>query len=298
MNENALADRQAALANEPGGDAMDHNVLMEQEEVRPDDMWLSPLECSWAQELKETIEMEESGIEPLTDFEYAEHAIVAQGNLEEALRRIQGMQTFREVYRPKDTVQEGVYYMQAQIRLLPGVYMHTDISAETGTCMCVWNFAKFDPTRLLATEENWKTHILGEYFWRHMQQPTFRSVRQGSYQLIESRGVGWHNFDSTAEQRWNQELMNHMPMKVKQVLVYNSNTVMNLVWSLAKPFMMEEHRNSMKLGCTIDCENPEATLMDVFCQPSVEAAEARVVENANRYLAIRYQNQSRFRLPQ
>lgn len=294
--EQGEAERQAALADELGGDVLDDNMLLAEEEQPPDDMFLSSQERMWACQLREVVQREGNGIDPLTDFEYVEHAIVAQGNVEEAVERIRGLQTFREVYHPQETVDSGVYYFQESLRLQPGLLIHMDIVKETGTGIIAWNYAMYDPSRLLSTEQNWKAGILGQYYVWKMLQPTFRSIRGGSYQLIEGGDVGWHNFNMVSEQRWGEELANHCPHKVKQILVYHCGVIMNVVWSLVKPFLREEMTNGVCLGCTYDSENPDATLMDMFCQPNLEAAEEKMVENARRFLTIRYQNRNWFRL--
>lgn len=286
--------RHDAIADELGGDVLDHNVLEAEEEQPPAELWLSPLEHSWAVQLKEFVEAE-STIKPLTDYEYAEHAIIAEGNLEQAIRRIKGMQTFREVYQPQDTVEEAVHYFREYCRQQPGNIISFDVQ-DTGTCICACHLAVFDPSKALATEQSWKTYMVGEYYWWKAQQPTLRSVRQGSIQLMECEGVGWHNIDLTFEKRWNEEIADHIPAKLKHIMMYNPNLVMNLAWSLVKPFMREEHRKGICMGCVFDQENPEATLMDMFCQPTPQAAAQRALENGKKYIAIRYQKCRTFRL--
>lgn len=288
-------DRYDAIADELGGDVLEHNVLESEGEQLPAALWLSPLEHAWAMQIKGFVEAE-STIKPLTDYEYAEHAIIAEGDLEKAIGRIRGMQTFREVYQLQDTVEEGVRYFQEYCRVQPGLAISFDVARDTGTCICVWNFAVFDPSRALATDESWKNYIVGEYYWWKTGQPNFRSVRQGSYHLVECEGMGWHNFDLTFEKRWNEELADHIPAKIKRIMMYNPNLVINLAWSMVKPFMREEHRKGICMGRTYDETNPEATLVDMFCQPNPQAAEERMLENGKKYLAIRHQHCRTFRL--
>ena len=73
---------------------------------------LTDEELHWALNIKEAVEAN-SDLINLTDYEYAQFAMVLKDDLEEALHRIQGLQYFKQEYKIHDTIEEGMAILKA-----------------------------------------------------------------------------------------------------------------------------------------------------------------------------------------
>jgi hypothetical protein len=266
----------------------------------PPEMKLTEDELRWAWEIKVYVEAHGREIDPLCDMEYALHAVFARGNLREAVQRIQGLQRFRRLYRVQDTIQEGVQVMQDFIQLQPRVLMTVDVCGDNGEAIMAWNQGACLPARAMETEAQWKNHLLLHYYLFKIQQPTLQAVRAGSFHLIEGKDMTWENFDQTFEKRLHDEFWSYYPIKIKQLMVYNTNSVVNVAWGLTKRMMRPDLRKALVLGCQIewnsDPTNPKLSLCDLYFQPNFDEATRQLMERGKQLLTQRCYNEKIFRL--
>jgi hypothetical protein len=287
-----------ALEDDIGGDDLYQSPT--EEEVH-EDMWISEEEAHWARQLKLAAEAPGSGMRPLSDLDYVNYAMVCRGNVSDALDRIKGMQTLRETYSIEDTVEEGVSALQQLLQIQPGFLVELDVSQDSGTSFEVWICNKYDPAKVKTSRANWKTHLVANYYSMLLKQPTIRSIREGGYLLIDCHDMSWANFDVDLESQFQFEFFRHAPIRYKHILAYNTYTFSHLAFSLAKPFLREEHKDVIKVGCKCDWDthpsDNHATLGDMYLQPSYEVAMQRMIEKATLLLSQRFRNSREFTLP-
>lgn len=280
------------------------NIFQDQQAA----MTLSPEERTWAKQLARNVQVNGPtlGISPVSDMNYAQHVIIARGDLDQALWRMKGLQEFRRVYNVQDSLspEDALVWVERFVRDQPGVLMHLDVDLNNGEGVTAWNYAAFHPQRGLETEANWKVHILFSYYIFLALHPTFQAIRQGGILLLEGQGMSWGNFDMTYETRQQEELFQHMPIKFQQIRVYNSNTIVNLFMSLMKPLLKPFGRIDVQMGCRVEEELGDAhlsstatrTLGELYLNPNYDVAMHNMLQRAKRLFQLRYHNEKVFRL--
>ena len=285
------------IEDDIGGDSLYVDAEEEEEHA---DMWISDEEANWARELKRAVEAPDSGLKPLSDLEYAQYAMVSEGDVGDALERIKVMAVLRESYNVEDTVEQGVAALDRLSEILPGFLIHVDVSEDTGTSFLVIIVKNFDPAQVGSSERNWGTFMTALYYCMLSQQPTVRSIREGCYEMVDVQDMGWNNFDMNVEARWFREFTHYIPIRYKSILMYNTNTLFHIAYSMVKPFMRQSQKDMVKFGCSFDWEshpsNTQCTLSDMYLQPSYEVAMERLLDRVAHLLAMRFQNNASFAL--
>ncbi|CAB9502324.1 expressed unknown protein [Seminavis robusta] len=134
--------------------------------LAPPDLTLTEQEWANADEIRDVVTSSEDfeGIS-LTDFEYAQHALFTDGNLEDALFRIKGLHDFREEYKitsdPSKSVEEGMSLLRAFIKQHPWLLLDVSCDASSGYCCLIFDFAKLDPS---AAKQDART--IQNFHWR------------------------------------------------------------------------------------------------------------------------------------
>lgn len=265
-------------------------------------MELSATERQWALEVKRAV-LEDEELMALTDFEYAQHAIVAEGNLPEALFRIGRMQDFRQHYKVEQTVEQGLELLLGLMQQQPGFLLHVDVSQDHDSINVI-DIGMFDPNVALATDangkENWRTFICGVYYMKYCAQPAFANIRNGFFALADFGDLNNFNFKPEAQQRLFDEILRSYPYKWKHFLAYNTGYVANIKMGLAKALMSKKMRNVVQLGCHIEeseeSRNPTQRLRDFYLLPNLEEAYKSLLVKAHALLERRTHNERTFRL--
>ena len=151
MAEDALHLAAAARLVEAAVAAQQANLLQPDKVGLDTTMWITAVERAWALEVKHAVESNKE-LEPLSDMWYAHHAIIAQGNLDEALRRIQIMQTFRQEYKINHSVEQAHHYLSELIEQQPGFLLNLDVDLEQQISVNAFDVGCFNPTKALQTD--------------------------------------------------------------------------------------------------------------------------------------------------
>ena len=101
-------------------------------------MALTGQEIQWVQEIKEAV-VASPDLNELSDFEYAQHALVTKGDVEDALRRIQGLKDFREEYQIHDTLEEGMELLHSFSKQHPWFVLDVEYESQYGHFVCVYD---------------------------------------------------------------------------------------------------------------------------------------------------------------
>ncbi|CAB9522447.1 expressed unknown protein [Seminavis robusta] len=279
---------------------------MDEDPVDPS-MTISEEERRWALEIKRAVEDNEE-LTNLSDMTYAHHAIVANGNVDEALCRIERQQVFRDHYKVDHSVEQGVELLQELIRQQPGFLLNIDIELIRQEAINAVDCGCFNPNVALDTSssagfgvhDNWRIFCCGYYYIKFTSQPTLSVIRNGTLELGDFGGYGWSNFSTEVNSRLMEEVVAWYPMKWNGLLLYNTGSVANAIIALAKPLMGETMRNTLQLGCQVveadgSC-NPNRRLREFYMQPNAEEAERNMLERAKLLLTTRQNNEETFRL--
>lgn len=320
MNEelqaSAYGTEEEMYGSEPDFEDDDHeeledhywNAEADQNEAHVDPtMVITDTELGWALALKIAV-TENDELDNLCDMEYAHHAIIAQGNLQEALTRVERMQIFRQHYKVDNSLEQGLYFIQELMKQQPGFLMNIDIDLVRQESLNVFDCGCFQPNVALDTtaspeigiRDNWKIFACAAYYVKYTSQPTLAVIRNGLLELADFGEYGWKNFSTETNQRLMDEVISYYPMKWNGLLMYNTVPAANVIMSMCKPLMGDSMRNALRLGCQFvesdGSHNCNRRLREFYLQPNQEEAEANLLERARLLLSTRCHNETTFRL--
>ncbi|CAB9531788.1 expressed unknown protein [Seminavis robusta] len=268
-------------------------------------MDLEGQERQWALAIKAAVEAS-SELDNLTDMEYGQHAIIAQGNLAKALKRIEGLQWCRKEFGIDNTADQGYYFLEETSKLHMGSLLTIDTCPITGEGILGWDLGACFPQVAFechpndtVMERNWKIHAGGCYYVLHAVQPSFAAIREGTFCLVDGHNMSWGNISMMYQRRLHDEVWTHYPFKVKKIMEYNTNSIAAAFWSLMKPLIPKCIRNVMELGCQVEFVDSKAaprTLRELYLQPSVEESTFHMLKRAHQLLTLRARNEASFRL--
>lgn len=158
------------------------------EEPRPFTMNLKDDECRWAHEIKSAV-MADDKLKDLSDFEYAQHAIASNGNLESALQKVSGLQTFREEYNVRDTLEEGFQALEDFQKQQPWFVLDVEYEPRFGHFVCVYDYGVMDPDAAMKMPNDWRTYIVGLYYIFQLMQANIGAIREGLVHIVECEGM-------------------------------------------------------------------------------------------------------------
>lgn len=290
-NHEADEDQEEEAAGAPAEEG--HNDAEAEEELFPRDpsrMELTQEEIEWAKAIRTAVEANNE-VDNLSDFMYAQYALIDQDNLDQALRRIQHFQIFRQEYRLLDTADEGILILHRLIDLLPNIMLSVSFNEEEGNFVLVMDIAAFREKNL-KTDADYR-YLLGfVYYIGHVLSPDFTAIRQGTCYVIECDGYDWKNLTmSTRRRLWTESLAVY-PYRIQQIKYFHTGIYANMAAALMKRFLPVEVYSKIAVGCQF------AGRLDTFyAVPTRELANDRFLRRTETCLLARYENIKNFRLP-
>ncbi|CAB9526069.1 expressed unknown protein [Seminavis robusta] len=242
---------------------------------------------------KERREQGEDELIELTDFEYAQYALLTKGNVEDALERIEKMQAFREEYRIQDTVEEGMEIMQALTIQQPWFVVSVDYNPTHGHFVFVYDYSKLKPAAV-DYPEDWRIFLGGMYYIYQLGLSNLLACREGLVHIAECQGMGYSNFSMDFLNRCWHHLLAHYPYTTKECSWLHTPLVANIQYAFYKS-VMGHKADIIRVGCNFG--GYDGQIDEMFKLPSEDIAEFRLMGRYLAYLNLRYQNQSVFRLP-
>ena len=197
-------------------------------------------------------------LSPLTAMQYAQHAVIAQGNVHQAMQRIHGMQHFQQLYEIDDTVEQGVQAVQALLEQQPGYILDVDSNPRDHESTLVMDMRAFHPAKALQQHtptashcttsknlhHNWSVLVRGHYYLNRACQPTLASVRQGLVMVLDCDGMEWDkNVNTELDLQLHAELGAHYPRKFQKIQAYNTASVANVWFGLCKRIHSNSNAN-------------------------------------------------------
>ena len=119
----------ATTDEETDGLATDRDEGMDP--MDPSRMVLTPEERQWALSIKAAI-VGDPEVDNLSDFEYAQLALMDHGDVEAAVERARHMQTFKHEYGITDTLEQSRQLLPKLVKLLPGMPLSLSYNRRDG----------------------------------------------------------------------------------------------------------------------------------------------------------------------
>lgn len=273
----------------PSSDGEEEELPLIMGKDDPRRMELTMEEWEWAINIKGSVETNPD-LDNLSDFMYAQLALICKDNTEAALKRIVALQDFRREYGIKETQEEACRAVNRYIELFPNSYLAFGFSKDDGAYMTAYDFSKFD-TSAIDSPKRVNELFVGGYYIHHVMCPDLATVRKGSVFLMECGGVKWnHKPDIKLAVLLYQQLVSVYPCQNK-LKHYHTGVIFKVLSSLLKRALPEDQKHRFESGLVLD--QP----LDVMCLvPTPEAAEKRTLHNMQEALKRRYENEKYFSL--
>ncbi|CAB9526576.1 expressed unknown protein [Seminavis robusta] len=255
----------------------------------PDKMSLTQQELDWCLALKQAV-LEDDELEERPDLDYAHCALMARGNLSEALHRFRSLQEFRSEYQiHDDDPLEAWELLQQFFEQQPWFILDVNVGDET---VFVQDFSRLDP-KAVDLPRDWRVFMGGFYYLLRILQPNIDIMRKGIVVIAELANMGWKNFDIEFMNRHHYHLMAFYPIQIKEVTFMHASTIGSMLHSMLK--RLRGNRDEILVGCQF--EQWEGEWSDMFKTPSPELAQQRLNDKIKRYLVHQYHNNITFRFP-
>ncbi|CAB9523555.1 unknown protein [Seminavis robusta] len=288
-------------------------ILLQQLERRELDpsMILSDQETQWALELKQAVTSSNGEAPVFNDMDYAQHAIVASGDIQEALARVRGMQLFHKKHGIDHSCKQIIFYLKGFLRQYPGCLLHLDNDPLSLESVLVFETTCLGGLSALSQWENkggttgpgysWKVCVVGLYYLLYLLQPSFSSSRKGLLLAVDCQNDDWDDSTKQFGQCMLQELLLFLPVNCRGVMVFNTSTVANLMISTYKPFLPRNIRENvfMMMGSELQKGfngGTTTSLRELYGQPSLAETEERALRRAVTLKALRSCNEKVFQL--
>lgn len=278
----------------PGIIENNFNLLLSQDRtVAERTVCLTKMELERAEEIKRRVYAADN-LRPVSDFECVQVALTnpRDAPMDFLLERIRRLQLFKEEYRILDTVEHGMTTIAEFLNLMPGMLVTLDFDPKYFNFCVVFDYVKVLPSKL-QTPKDWRVFYGGLYYILAAMHPFFSAIREGFVSVCECDGVSWANEDHSNEARIIEEFWNTILVNYKEVLMFNSTMVMNIIFTCWRKIFDPKALSAFR----IDAKLPGfegRRLTELFGNPTQEMAEARLLERLQSYLTVRYQNERQF----
>ena len=179
----------------------------------------------------------------ISDFQYAQHAIIAKDQVEKGLKRIRRLQEFKKAHGIADngsiTIEKAKEIIKKMDEKAPGFIMSFGREEKDGEVHGRHVFSMRYDTFLPANfdESDINNFFVGFYLWLEACQPDLESVRKGMAIVCECEGLGWKNFSLDLEKRAAKLYQDAYPIRIKEMSVLHPNRLMKVFYALCKPFL-------------------------------------------------------------
>ncbi|CAB9516621.1 expressed unknown protein [Seminavis robusta] len=276
FEEDSVEESEASSSSESASDEEDETERFEDPIPTvlgiddPRRMQLTREELEWARDVKELIEGYPE-LENLSDFMYAQLAIISRGDLEDAMRRAIGLQRFRQEYNIHDTQEAGIQCLQRMTQLFPRHLLSFSFSQIEGTYLLIHDLTKLD-IDVLTTQAKVDSWMSASYYLHTVQCPDLATIRKGTIVLVECDGMSVSfKKDFRLYQDMFSQLVANYPF-VGQMRCFHTNTVFNLLASMFRKVLPSHLKNTLLTGMTFD-----GRLDTYYLVPDAETATNRVL---------------------
>ncbi|CAB9512397.1 expressed unknown protein [Seminavis robusta] len=250
-------------------------------------MELTQEEHQWAVAVKTAIE-KIPDLDNLTDFMYAQIAIVSKGNVDDAVARAFKLQEHKKDNEILDTLDDA-------LRNLPkdASFLSIDYNLQSGGYIVAMDAAESNGAIWRNPDETCY-YNRRQFYAAHMAHCDLEALRVGftvlveceGYQLDKSKRLGLSAFRSI----WN--CAHAYPRNLTQVKFFNAPRLFKMMVSMAKSTLPREVTSAFQLCAKC----PLGRLDQLYSIPTPEIAAARLQERMKGFLEKRYANEANFSL--
>ena len=256
----------------------------------PRRMRLTREEKDWALDIKEVME-ELPEINNLSDFWYAQYAIICKDNIDDAVHRALELQAFREEYKILDTHSDGIRRIHQLVKTSPERFMSLNFSQAEGTYIVTQDLTKVDVAQIGSTPEKLENWFAADFYLHNLIAPDLDSIRKGDFMIVETEGFRWaQKRDNKLMLRLFTELIACYPF-CGTLKLYNTGTIFNSLFALCRMVLPADLKNKIQVSL-----KSEDRLDTYFLTPSVEEANRRMLATMEECLQRRYANEKSFKL--
>lgn len=255
----------------------------------PRRMELTKEELDWADAIKDCIEAMPD-LDNLSDFMYAQLAIICEDDVTDAIERAFGLQIFREEYKIYDTREDGQRQMRNLLKLFPEQFLSFSFSQNDGTYVIIHDATKMNTT-CLTTAEKINDWFAACYYIHTSMSPDLESVRKGCISCVECEGFDWTmKQDFKLMHKMFFELLTCYPFR-GQIKHFHTGMIINLIVATFRKILPPHLKDKLLVGLSFDCRLDQA-----FLVPTAAAANKRMLTKIDEALKRRYDNESTFSL--
>ena len=178
------------------------------------------------QELKWTAAIKEAAMEDdrindgtLCDWEYLQHALVAKDKVDDAIRRIQKMQAFKQRYciRLDGSVEEAARDFKAYELQHAGFMVTVAHREQDDSLVFCFDYARM-MARRMKTPESVAVMMRTFFYLLQACQHSVQAMRSGFSCLNKSQGIGWKNVTWQVEELQVDFLSRAYPVRVQDII--------------------------------------------------------------------------------
>lgn len=252
----------------------------------PKRMALTREEKQWALDIKDIVKMMPD-LDNLSDFMYAQLALICEDDTEDAIRRAYGLQAFREEYNILDTYEDGCRCIRALVGLFPEELLSFGFSHQGGTYVLVHDASKLKTTAL-DTPKKVETFFAASYYLHQAMIPDMASARKGIIVLVECSQFSFVQKQNSNIQQLFSQLLSIYPF-TGSLRCYHTGLMFNLLASMLRSVLPPKLKDKIKTGLMLD-----QSLDTYYMVPSVEAVGQRVIQRMSETLKKRHDNLDAF----
>ncbi|CAB9505685.1 expressed unknown protein [Seminavis robusta] len=259
----------------------------------PERMALTEQERTWALAIKQAC-LDDPDLDPRNDFFYAQLALVDHGNVASAVERAQQMQYFRQEYGlVEENAEMAARTCREFVKMLPKFWLNFSYNSRDGNYVLAVDCTHFYVRKIKESQGTINTWMRATYLMCQAECPDLKAIRQGVIILAETDGFDWKtNFGLEVFKKFWVELCAVYPYKHSQIKNFHTGVLYNLLLSMTRRFVPKEIHERFQMGCLCELGRLDA----LYLNPTVEAANEKLLAFTDHTLRRRYANEAAFTL--
>lgn len=237
----------------------------------PRRMWITRQEQLDALDIKQAI-IATPQLDNLSDFRYAQLAIVCKEDVADALHQARSLQAFRQEYKIEESYPDGCSSLSKILELLPKFLLSFTFSIPDGTWASVHDNIKIDTTVFTAVARR-RYWFAGAFYTAHAFFPDLESMRKGLIALVECQGMDWtQKQDFRLIRDLFSQLWSMYPF-TGILKHYHTGVIFNVMAAMLRKTLPGDMKHRLQTGLV-----HENRLDSVFLIPTAEVATQRILQ--------------------
>lgn len=247
-------------------------------------------------------------IDQVTDYTYAQLALAltaqqgGNGHLNDdgearvingAVEAAQHLQLLREEYDILDTLGDAKRTLRDFLDMIgPRFYLSFCFNERDGNYAVIYDISQLTQDSYTSRPDGVELAMRAMYYIVHALTCDLEAIRRGAVQMCECEGFDMRkNLDVQMTKKIHREFTSTYPISYQRYKFFHPGVLMNMVNSLTKKMLPARITEKMDMACNFD-----KNLSDIYLVPTPEAACERIYHQMVEALALRYKNESSFRI--